>query len=102
MSAQTLETILSRAMSVDAFAGQFFVDTDQAIIGYDLTPDEVARLKSMGRAQFDQLAKALPEDRKSYGVILDRKRVSIPQVTQPQEEKNPCLSNPSNPYSPAP
>ena len=72
MSTQALQSVLSRAMVDPAFADLLFSDTDPALKGYDLTADEVARLKSMGRAQFDQLAKALPEDRKSFGVILDR------------------------------
>lgn len=71
MSAQALQSVLSRAMVDTTFADLLFSDTDHAVAGYELTAEEIARLKTMSRAEFDQLAKALPEDRKSFGVIVD-------------------------------
>lgn len=70
MSAQALQSVFSRAMGDPAFADLLFSDPGQALSGYDLTAEEVSRLKSMSRAQFDQLAKAVPKDRKSFSIIF--------------------------------
>lgn len=69
MSAESVETILSRAMSDPAFADLLFSDADQAIGGYDLTADEVANLRGISRADFAALATAAPEDRRSFALF---------------------------------
>lgn len=65
MSAKSVETILSRAMSDAKFADSLFASPDQALNGYDLTAEEADTLKHLSRADFDQYVKASPEDRKS-------------------------------------
>jgi hypothetical protein len=72
MSTQCLQDVLSRAMADSAFADLLFSDPDQALASYDLSPDEVAALKSMSRTTIEQLSKALPEDRKSFSIFIDR------------------------------
>lgn len=57
-----LETILSRAMNDESFADQLFSDAETALAEYDLSADEVEKLKGLSRAQFDATP---PEERKS-------------------------------------
>ena len=71
MSTQALQAVLSRAMVDTAFADLLFSDPERALTGYDLTSAEVGTLRSMGRATVEQLAKALPEDRKSFSIFID-------------------------------
>ena len=61
----TIETILSRAMNDDAFAEQLFTDAETALAEYDLSADEVEKLKGMSRAQFDAMP---PDERKSMSL----------------------------------
>jgi hypothetical protein len=67
MSAQTVESILSRAMSDASFAEALLANPEQALTGFDLTADELANIKGMSRADVDQFASASPEERKSMG-----------------------------------
>jgi len=67
MSAQSVETILSRAMSDAKFADSLFANPEQTLAGYDLTVDESTALKDMSRADVEAFAKASPEERKSFG-----------------------------------
>lgn len=62
MSQQTVESILTRAMSDAAFAESLFANPEKALTGFDLTAEEVANLKGMSRAEFFN---ATPEERKS-------------------------------------
>ena len=71
MSVQAVETILSRAMSDAEFGASLFENPDQALAGYDLTADETKSMKSMPRAEFDLLAAASPEVRKSMALTLN-------------------------------
>jgi hypothetical protein len=48
-----------------------FSDPDQALAGYDLTVEEVARLKAMKHAALDRAAGGSPEERKSFGVQVN-------------------------------
>jgi hypothetical protein len=52
-------------MSDAAFADFLFSDPDKALSGFDLTPEEVAKLRNMSHAAFDKLAHLHPEERKS-------------------------------------
>ena len=61
----TIETILSRAMSDSSFAEQLFTDADQALAGYDLTAEEIAKLKGMSRGDLNTMTALAPEERKS-------------------------------------
>jgi hypothetical protein len=72
MSTQSLQAVLSRAMIDEEFADLLFGDPDRALAGYDLTADEIGTLKSMGRTTVEQLAKALPDDRKSFSIFIDQ------------------------------
>jgi hypothetical protein len=69
MSAQIVETILSRAMSDAKFANSLFANPDQALVGFELTSEEVANFKSLSRAEFDAMTAASPEERKSFSII---------------------------------
>ena len=64
MSIESVQAILSRAMSDAAFAELLFADPDKALSGYDLTADEIAKFKAMSRAEF---AAIITEERKSFG-----------------------------------
>jgi hypothetical protein len=52
-------------MSDPAFADLLFSDPDKALSGFDLTAEEVDKLKNMSHAVFDKLAHVHPEERKS-------------------------------------
>lgn len=67
MSTQGIESVLSRAMSDAAFTELLFSDPDRALSGYDLTADEVAKLKGMSHADFDKWSHLSAEERKSFG-----------------------------------
>jgi acetyl-CoA acetyltransferase len=67
MSAQTVESILSRAMSDASFAEALLANPEQALAGFDLTAEELANVKGMSRADFNEFAAASPEVRKSMG-----------------------------------
>lgn len=66
MSQQTIETILTRAMSDAAFADALFANPDVTLAGFDLTAEEIASLKGMSRADLASLM-TQPEERKSFG-----------------------------------
>ncbi len=68
MSAQSVESILSKAMSDAAFADALFADPEKALAGFDLTREEIASLKNLSRAQFEAMT---PEERKSFIVVND-------------------------------
>ena len=68
MSATSVETILSRAMSDAKFADSLFANPEQSLAGYDLTLEETTSLKAMTRADIDAFARASPEERKSMGI----------------------------------
>jgi hypothetical protein len=67
MSTQTIEAILTRAMSDAGFADSLFANPEIALTGYDLTAEEITSLKGMSRADFGQRLKASLEERKSLG-----------------------------------
>ena len=71
MSANSVESILSRAMSDAAFAELLFSGPDEALAGYDLTREEIANLKSMPRPAFERAFAGSPEERKSFGIQLN-------------------------------
>jgi hypothetical protein len=65
VSADTVNTILTRAMSDQAFADSLFANMDHVLRGFDLTPEEFSKFKGMSRADFGKYAAASPEERKS-------------------------------------
>lgn len=69
MSADRIETVLGRAISEPEFADLLLSDPDNALAGYDLTAEELESLRSMTRVDFETLAQASPEERKSFSVI---------------------------------
>ena len=67
MSVKAVESVLSRAMSDKSFASLLFSEAEQALVGFDLTEEEIASLKAITHANFDLLSKLAPEKRKSMG-----------------------------------
>lgn len=67
MSQQTIESILTRAMSDASFAETLFAEPDSALAGFDLTAEEIAKFKGLTRTQFQSMS---IEDRKSFGIIV--------------------------------
>jgi hypothetical protein len=65
MSAEAVETVLTRAMSDADFAESLFTNAEEALAGYDLTKEEVEGFKNMSREGFNEFAKISPEERKS-------------------------------------
>ena len=65
MSTNSVETVLSRAMSDAAFAEELFANPEQSLAGYDLTAEEVAKFKNMTRAELNAMAGLAPDERKS-------------------------------------
>ena len=68
MSDQSVESILTKAMSDPAFADLLFSNLEKAVTGYDLTAEEIGNLKNMSRAEFDKAANGSTEERKSFGL----------------------------------
>ena len=77
MSANSVESILSRAMSDAGFADQLFANPDQALTGFDLTAEEVGNLKALSRAEFDRVAASSPEERKSFGLTTNYNQTAL-------------------------
>ena len=71
MSDQSVESILTKAMSDPAFADLLFSDLEKAVTGYDLTAEEIGNLKNMSRAEFDKAANGSAEERKSFGFRIN-------------------------------
>jgi hypothetical protein len=67
MSAETVETVLARAMNDASFAESLFSNAEEALASYDLTKEEIEGFKSMSREAFAEYAKVSPEERKSMG-----------------------------------
>jgi hypothetical protein len=67
MSAQSVESVLSKAMSDTAFADALFADPAKALAGFDLTAEEAASFKDLRREDLSKMAQASPEDRVSFG-----------------------------------
>lgn len=65
-----LETILTRAMNDASFADALMADPEKATAEYDLSPEELASLKSMSRIEVDEKSSsASPEERKSFAMM---------------------------------
>ena len=77
MSAQSVETILSRAMSDSKFADSLFANPAQTLAGYELTTEETAALRGMSHADFDKWTKASPEERKSFGTYMNHNETTL-------------------------
>jgi hypothetical protein len=60
----SIETILSRMMTEKAFADAVFANAEKALAEYSLSADELARFKSLSKAEFEAMG---TEDRKSFG-----------------------------------
>jgi hypothetical protein len=56
-------------MSNSTFANQLFANPAEALTGFELTPEETAKLNSLSRLEFDTFAAASPEERKSFGLM---------------------------------
>jgi len=69
MSAQSVESVLSKAMSDAAFADALFADPEKALAGYDLTAEEKANFKKLSRAEFNKAMDGTPEERQSFASI---------------------------------
>ena len=67
MSEQTVEAILSKAMSDAKFADALFADPEKALAGYDLTAEEAASFKELSRADLGKMVHASLEERRSMG-----------------------------------
>lgn len=65
MSAETVETVLARAMNDAGFAESLFTNAEEALASYDLTKEEIEGFKSMTHEAFDEYVKSSPEERKS-------------------------------------
>lgn len=58
----TIKVIVERMISEPDFANAVLADAETAVAEYDLSADEVVKLKGLSRAQFEALT---PEERKS-------------------------------------
>jgi hypothetical protein len=68
MSVQNVTNVISKAMRDRAFRDQLFSKPDQALKGYDLTPEEAKGLTAISRAEFDKIAAQLEEKLLSQAV----------------------------------
>ena len=67
MSAETVQSLLARAMAEAEYRELLFSDPDKALAGHDLTADELATLKNLPRAEFDKAMTGTLEERRSFG-----------------------------------
>jgi len=65
MSVKGIQEVLSRAMGDAAFADALIADPDQALTGFDLTADEIAKFKGMSLGDLNAMSGLAPEERKS-------------------------------------
>jgi len=77
MSAQSVESILSKAMSDSKFADALFADPEKALAGFDLTPTEKDNLKNLSRAEFDKVLARTPEERKSFALTDNHNQAAL-------------------------
>ena len=61
MSAETVHTIIKRAVNEPEFRGLLFRDPAQALAGYELAADEAALLRTLTPETFDGLASDLDQ-----------------------------------------
>ena len=66
-----VEAVFSRAMKDSAFRDLLLTFPEQALTGFNLTTDEITRLKGLCFAQFESLAIATPEERRLF-FLVDR------------------------------
>jgi hypothetical protein len=69
MSAETVETVLALVISDTDFAEALFKNAENALAGYDLTPEEIENIKNMSREGLGESKMNLLEERKSMGVF---------------------------------
>jgi len=66
-----VEAVFSRAMKDSAFRDLLLTFPEQALTGFNLTTDEITRLKGLCFAQFESLAIATPEERRLFFLLTD-------------------------------
>ena len=67
MSAQSVESVLSKAMSDASFADALFTDPEKTLAGFDLTKEEIASFKDLSRDDLGKMAGVTIEERVSMG-----------------------------------
>jgi len=60
----TIETILSRAMGDAEFASLLMTNPEEALADYELSAEEIEKLKNLSSAQFEAMA---TDERRSFG-----------------------------------
>jgi hypothetical protein len=82
----TIESILSRMMQESEFAEAVFADAEKALAEYDLPADEIKLFQESFRADFEALAAASPEERKSMvvGNYFDGRLLTDRDLTRDQ------------------
>lgn len=71
MTAKSIESILDRAMSDAKFAAQILTNPKEALAGFDLTDEEVARFERFSRADFEAFNRVLSEEDESSEISFD-------------------------------
>ena len=71
MSEEIIKTVIIKAVSDTEFRDLLFDDPDKALADYDLSDDEVSKLKSMKRDKFDANIGELEERISRAGVYYD-------------------------------
>ncbi len=61
MSAESVQQIIGRAITEEAYRELLFSNPDQALAGFDLTAEETSALKGLKREEFDGAASDLEE-----------------------------------------
>ncbi len=56
MSAESVQQIIGRAITEEAYRELLFNNPDQALAGFDLTAEETSALKGLKREEFDAAA----------------------------------------------
>ena len=59
MSEKVLKEIIQRAVKDEAFRGLLFSNPQEALKGYDLTPEEIKTLSNLNEDNFDEFAGGL-------------------------------------------
>ena len=77
----TIETILSRMMNDQVFAEALLTNPAEALAEYDLSADEIEKLKGLSRMDVAARASDVPEARKSMSMSLNFTKVQFNDIS---------------------
>jgi len=95
MSQEDVKLVIGRAVMESDFRELLFSDPDKAVEDYELTEDEIVKLKGIDREKFDNVATGLEEriSRAGLSFNLFRPERGVRLVRPARPELNPEVSS---------